>query len=86
MRGTADERRAWAASRTICRYGLTRPACPEWTWLGVSRADAGIELMRKRHAFQQSVLTDLRTAQNEASQLDKELDGVRGVLSRSFRE
>lgn len=45
-------------------------------------AEAGIELMQKRHAFQQSVLTDLRTAQDEAAKLDKELDSVRDVLSR----
>lgn len=45
-------------------------------------AEAGIEMMQKRHAFQQSVLTDLRTAQDEAAKLDKELDSVRDVLSR----
>jgi multidrug efflux pump subunit AcrA (membrane-fusion protein) len=44
-------------------------------------AEAGIELMQKRHAFQQSVLTDLRTAQDEAAKLDKELDSVRDVIA-----
>ncbi len=44
--------------------------------------EAGIEAMHKRHAFQETVLAELRAAQDEAAQLDKELEAVRDVLSR----
>lgn len=44
--------------------------------------EADIEGMHKRHAFQESVLADLRAAQDEAAKLDKEMDGVRDVQTR----
>ncbi|MBC7905610.1 MAG: HlyD family type I secretion periplasmic adaptor subunit [Rhodospirillaceae bacterium] len=45
-------------------------------------AEAGIEGMKTRHAFQEKVLADLRATQDETAKLDKELDGLRDVLSR----
>lgn len=44
-------------------------------------AEAGIEAMQKRHAFLEAVLDDLRAAQDSATQLDKEIDAIRDVLS-----